>query len=163
MTFENIEAPADGEYTIRIYYISGESRSLKVDVNGTFAVKIDGCYANARDWTGIRAVSTKVTLKAGMNTIRLYNNEGNGPSIDRIALALPNPNFDTAYTEDDLLIGDLNFDKKIDARDLTLLKRGLLEGGFKDAKVEKVSDMNRDGKVTNDDAYTMVSFLTGQF
>ena len=152
ITFSNVNAPAEGDYDIRIYYISGESRSLKIDVNGSFAKQIDGCYANKGDWSGIRAVSVTVHLSAGQNTVKLYNDKGYGPSIDRIALCIPN---------EELLYGDLNFDQKIDARDLSLLKSGLLYG-FKNDKVERVSDMNRDGTVTKDDAVSMMNFLTVQ-
>lgn len=152
VTFENIEAPAEGDYDLRIYYVSGERRSLKVDVNGTFAKQLNDLYANKNDWSGIRAVSVTVHLKAGSNTVRLYN-DGNAPSIDRIALALP---------ADDLLYGDLDGNKKIDARDLTLLKQGLFAGEFRDARTEKVSDFNRDGKVDHADAVSMANFLTAR-
>ncbi|MBQ4465377.1 MAG: glycoside hydrolase family 97 catalytic domain-containing protein, partial [Oscillospiraceae bacterium] len=110
VTFENVTADKAGKYTLRIYYVSGEPRSLKVDVNGTFASKIDGCYANRGDWTGIRAVNVEVELNEGKNTIRLYYNEAFGPSIDRIALAIP----ETSVS------GDLNFDGNCDLLDLVL-------------------------------------------
>ena len=151
VTFENISAPEEGDYELRIYYVSGEPRTLKVDVNGSFAQKIDNCYANKNDWSGIRAVSATVHLKAGSNTIKLYNDAGNAPSIDRIALALP---------PDDLLYGDLDGNKKIDARDLTLMKQGLLTGKFRDSYTEKVSDFNRDGKVDHADTVALMNFLT---
>ncbi|MBR3628871.1 MAG: glycoside hydrolase family 97 catalytic domain-containing protein, partial [Oscillospiraceae bacterium] len=89
VTFDNVTADKAGRYTLRIYYISGEPRSLKVDVNGAFSQKIDNCYANKVDWTVLRAVNIEVDLKEGANTIKLYNDQGNGPSIDRIALAIP--------------------------------------------------------------------------
>ena len=152
VTFANVEAPADGEYTLRIYYVSGEPRSLKVDVNGGFAVKIDNCYANKGDWKGIRAVSVNVQLKAGKNTVRLYNDQGNAPSVDRIALALP---------PDDILYGDMNFDKHLDARDLTLLKRGLM-GSFSSDRQKKAADFNRDGKQDAADAEALMRFLTAR-
>ena len=147
VTFENVEAPADGEYTLRIYYLSGEPRSLKIDANGQFAAQLDGCYANRNDWKGIRAASVTVKLKAGTNSIRLYNNSGTAPSIDRIALALP---------ADDLLYGDLDGNQKIDARDLTMLKQEL----FGADTFHPASDFNRDGKVTEADARSMMQFLT---
>lgn len=151
VTFENVEAPAAGEYTLRVYYLSGEPRSLKVDANGKLAGQIDGCYANRNDWKGIRAASIKVTLNAGKNTIKLYNNSGTAPSIDRIGLAIPN---------EDILYGDMNGDGAIDARDLTILKRCLLTK-FADARAEKVADFNQDGKSDSKDAVSLASFLAG--
>lgn len=152
VTFDSVEAPADGEYTLRIYYVSGEPRSLKVDVNGAFAAKLDNCYANKGDWKGIRAVSVSVKLRAGKNTVRLYNDQGDAPSVDRIALALP---------PDDILYGDMNFDGRLDARDLALLKRGLL-GEFSSEKQQKAADFNRDGKRDAADAEALMRFLTAR-
>ena len=150
--FENVEAPAAGEYTLRIYYVSGEPRTLKVDVNGGFAVRIDNCYANKNDWSGIRAASINVKLNAGKNTVKLYNDTAYGPSIDRIALAIP---------KDDGLYGDLDGNKKIDARDLTLMKQGIFNG-FRTEKAERLADFNRDGLVNYGDAVSLVQFLTAQ-
>ncbi len=152
VTFENVEAPAAGEYTLRVYYLSGEPRSLKIDANGKFAAQIDGCYANRNDWKGIRAASVKVTLNAGRNTIKLYNNSGTAPSIDRIALALP---------ADDLLYGDLDGNKQIDGRDLSLLKLGLLKDSAP-ADFGTIADFNRDGTIDAADAKSMMQFLTAQ-
>ncbi len=157
VTFENVEAPADGEYTLRIYYISGEPRSLMVDVNGGFVTKIDNCYANKNDWSGIRAVNTTVTLKKGKNTVKLYNSSGNAPSIDRIALAIPNPDYQPPAEA--VLAGDVNFDGRVDARDLSLLKQGLSKG-FPDSRTERAADFNTDGKADAKDAAAMVRFLT---
>ena len=152
VTFDSVTAPADGEYTLRIYYVSGEPRSLKVDINGAFAQKIDNCYANKGDWTGIRAVNIPVKLKAGQNSIKLYNDQGNAPSVDRIALAIPN---------EDVLAGDMNFDGIINAVDLSLLKRGLMNG-FTGSKEEHAADFNMNGKKDIADVKSMVLFLTTQ-
>ncbi len=152
VTFENVTAPQDGEYTLRVYYVSGEPRTLKIDVNGSFATQIDNCYANKGDWKGIRAASVTVNLKAGKNTVMLYNNSGNAPSVDRIALAIP---------EESGLIGDLDENGQIDARDLTLLKRGILTS-FPNSHIEWLADMDQNGKVDANDAVTMVQFLTAQ-
>jgi hypothetical protein len=123
-----------------------------VDVNGTFAQKIDNCYANRNDWTGIRAVNIRVQLRKGENTVRLYNDQGNAPSIDRIALAIPN---------EDVLAGDMNFDGIVNAADLTLLKRGLMKG-FSGSKEEHAADFNMDGKKDTSDVSSMLLFLTTQ-
>lgn len=159
INFENVEAPAAGEYTLRIYYISGERRSLKVDVNGSFAGQLNDLYANRNDWSGIRAVNMTVTLKAGQNTIRLYNNSGNAPSIDRIALALPNPDYEApGYT---VLRGDMNRDGTVDARDLSELKNKLLFG-FTDRQSLLAADFNDDGNADSNDMTSMIRFLTGR-
>ena len=152
VTFPHVTAPADGTYTLRIYYVSGEPRSIKVDVNGAFAQKIDNCYANRNDWTGIRAVNIQVQLRKGENTVRLYNDQGNAPSVDRIALAIPN---------EEVLAGDLNLDGNVNAIDLTLLKRGLMYG-FKGTAEEHAADFNLDGEKNGDDVSSMELFLTAE-
>ena len=91
-------------------------------------------------------------LKAGKNTIKLYNDQGNAPSIDRIALAIPN---------EDVLAGDMNFDGIINAVDLSLLKRGLMNG-FTGSKEEHAADFNMDGRKDIADVRSMVLFLTTQ-
>lgn len=151
VSFDKVYAETAGTYTLRIYYISGEPRNLKVDVNNAYAGTLNSLYANQNDWQGICAVNTEVTLKAGMNTIRLYNDTDFAPSIDRIAIAIP--------SETALLYGDLNFDGRLDARDLTLLKRGLLIG-FTDAQSALAADFDRDGSVTSGDATALMRFLT---
>ena len=152
ITFENVNAPEAGEYTLRVYYVSGEPRSLKIDINGKYAAKIDNCYANKRDWKGIRAASVTVQLNKGANTVKLYNDAGYGPSIDRIALAIPN---------DDALIGDLDGNKKLDVRDLTMMKQGI-NYGFRTEKAERLADFNRDGTIDRNDAVSLMQFLTAQ-
>ncbi len=135
VTFENVEADKAGKYTLRIYYISGEPRSLKVDVNGRFATKIDGCYANRGDWTGLRAVNVEVELNAGKNSIKLYNDQGNAPSIDRIALAIPEQS----------VCGDLNFDGKCDVLDLVLFTKYLHGMAGFNTDQFRMADLNADG------------------
>ena len=110
-----------------------------------------------RAGSGIRAVNTTVKLKKGMNTVRLYNSGGNAPSIDRIALAIQNPDYQPPA--ESVLAGDVNFDGRVDARDLSELKHGLLTG-FADQRAEKAADFNGDGKADAKDAAAMLRFLT---
>ena len=145
VTFKNVNADKDGEYTLRIYYVSGEPRSLKVDVNGQFAEKLDNLYANKNDWSGIRAVNMQVKLKAGDNTIKLYNDSGNGPSIDRIALAIP----------EETVAGDLNYDGKCNVADLVLMERYLLGAEEFSKEQYSIADLNSDGST---DTFDLVAF-----
>lgn len=145
VTFENVNVDKAGEYTLRIYYVSGERRSLSVDVNGTNAGRLDGLYANKNDWSGIAAADTKVTLKAGNNTIKLYNASGNGPSIDRIAVAIP-------FEE---VIGDLNQDGAFNVADLVLMQKYILGVETFNKEQAKIADMNGDGNI---DPFDLVSY-----
>ncbi len=135
VTFTNVSAPADGEYTLRIYYVSGEPRSLMVDINGQYAGTLDNLYANKNDWSGIRAVNMQVNLRKGDNSVKLYNTKGNGPSIDRIAIALPA----------DELEGDINFDGSLGVADLVCMERYLLGAEKFTASQYKAADLDKDG------------------
>ncbi|SEH40723.1 Carbohydrate binding module (family 6) [Ruminococcus flavefaciens] len=145
VTFENVNVDKAGEYTLRIYYVSGERRSLSVDVNGTNAGRLDGLYANKNDWSGIAAVDTKVTLKAGNNTVKLYNASGNGPSIDRIAVAIP--------VED--IEGDVNLDGEFSVADLVLMQKYLLGAASFNKQQFAAADLNRDEII---DIYDLIKF-----
>ena len=57
----------------------------------------------------------------------------------------------------DVLLGDLNRDGQIDARDLTLLKRTVLEDGY-----QAEGDLNSDGAVDADDAKLHRDYLIGK-
>ena len=150
VTFSNVKADKDGEYPIRIYYISGERRSLKVDVNGQFAVKLDDLFANQGDWSGIRAITTTVKLKAGDNTIKLYNDAGNAPSIDRIALAIPL----------DKPKGDINLDGQVSAADLVCMERYLLKAEKFSKQQFEAADLDGDGRVDTFDLIHLRKILT---
>ena len=84
--------------------------------------------------------------------MKLYNDQGTAPSIDRIALAIPN---------EEVLAGDMNFDGIVNAVDLSLLKRGLMNG-FTGSQEEHAADFNLDGKKDISDVKSMVLFLTTQ-
>lgn len=155
VTFNNVTADKDGEYTLRIYYVSGETRSLQVDVNGSFVTTLSGLFANKNDWSGICATNTTVKLKAGNNTIRLYNNNANAPSIDRIAVFTQSP-------DEDILYGDINFDGQINIIDVILIKSGLLYG-FDNSKAQKAADINQNGTAAADDLIQLILYMTDHF
>ncbi len=56
--------------------------------------------------------------------------------------------------------GDLNYDFKLDARDLTLLKRYLLEGEIND-RIDRLANVNQDGKIDKEDVKELIRRLTG--
>ncbi|MBR4627313.1 MAG: glycoside hydrolase family 97 catalytic domain-containing protein [Ruminococcus sp.] len=135
VTFEKINVDKAGEYTLRIYYVSGERRNLSVDVNGSKAADLTGLYANRNDWSGVAAVDTTVKLKEGSNTIKLYNNSGYGPSIDRIAIA----------AKYERIKGDVNCDGMFNVADIVAMQRYLTNNG--DLRDWKAGDLDDDDKL----------------
>jgi len=149
VTFNDVEVDKDGEYTLRIYYISGTPRTLYVAVNDKEAAKLDGLYANRNDWKGVNAVNVTVSLKAGKNSIRLYNDNGDAPSVDRIAIAIPN----------DHRAGDINLDGAVNAADLVCMERYLLGAEGFSRQQFNAAELNGDGNVDTFDLVALRKLL----
>ncbi len=86
LTFNKVNALKDGEYELKIYFVSGEKRQMYVKVNDGEPVKLEDLIGIANDWNAVSSVSIKVHLKEGNNTICLYNDASYTPNIDRIAV-----------------------------------------------------------------------------
>lgn len=87
LTFQNINAEADGEYTLKIYFVSGSARDLYVKVNDDAPEKLEGLIGKENDWKAVGGTELKVELKEGKNKICLYNDADYAPNIDRIAVS----------------------------------------------------------------------------
>lgn len=79
LQWRNVYSDNGGEYTLSIKYVSGESRSMTVNVNGK-DIKTLSC--NSGGWGTVGTQMLKVTLLPGDNIVRLYNKSGWMPSID---------------------------------------------------------------------------------
>ena len=79
-------ADRDGEYDLKVYYISGEARNLYIKVNDDDPVKMENLIGISKDWNAVSAKTISIDLKSGENTICLYNDEAYAPNIDRIAV-----------------------------------------------------------------------------
>ena len=86
VTFNNVVADRDGEYDLKVYYISGEARNLYIKVNDDDPVKMENLIGISKDWNAVSAKTISIDLKSGENTICLYNDEAYAPNIDRIAV-----------------------------------------------------------------------------
>lgn len=84
LTFNDVMAEKDGEYTITIYYTTADPRSADISVNGGEAIHVD--FPNAITWTKVLTFELQVTFKAGSNTVKISNGSGWAPDIDRIVL-----------------------------------------------------------------------------
>jgi hypothetical protein len=81
--FENVTVDTAGEYTLFIDYTVNGDRSFLVTVNGGTPIEaaVSGVGNNTPETTTVR-----VTLKAGANTIKIYNDEEPAPDLDRLSL-----------------------------------------------------------------------------
>jgi hypothetical protein len=81
VTINNVYTATAGTYPLTVYAYSVEPRTFFISVNGGTArqlvVQSPGWYAQVH-------ADTTVTLKAGNNSIRFYNNNAWAPDLDRI-------------------------------------------------------------------------------
>ena len=154
VTFDNVEAAEAGDYTLYIYYISGEYRDLDVTVNGGQTTTLKGLYANRNDWTGLAGASTTVKLNAGKNSIKLGNDRGNGPSIDRIAIVKKG-----GENASDEIIGDVNLDGTVNVSDYAAMVKIMLSTGQFSKQQKLAADINGDGTVNIIDLLSLKKIL----
>ena len=84
LQWRDVYSNEGGEYTLTIAYISGESRSLHIDVNGQ---RVQTVSVNSGSWSTVAKRSITIQLQKGRNTIRLSNPTNWMPDIDYIDLA----------------------------------------------------------------------------
>jgi hypothetical protein len=83
VVFPDVTVGAAGDYTLYLDYTVNGDRSYFVSVNGgaPAEVKVSG-VGNAT----VQTASLRVPLRAGANTIRVYNEADSAPDLDRISL-----------------------------------------------------------------------------
>ena len=89
LEFRNINAPAAGAYSLKIYYVytsaspSDTDRRIQVTVNGTNISPVQTFTPSST----VQTRTLSVTLRAGNNTIRLTNDNYQCPAIDKIEIS----------------------------------------------------------------------------
>ena len=81
--FPNVTVDQAGPYTLYLDYTVNGPHSYFVSVNGgaPVEVKVDGVGNSTPQTTPV-----PVTLQAGTNTIKVYNDRSSAPDLDRISL-----------------------------------------------------------------------------
>ena len=82
--FNGINVISSGSYTLTIYYLSAEARTFDVSVNGGTGIVVN-CNSSG-GWSTVGTITTTISLNSGNNTIKLYNNSGYCPDLDRIGI-----------------------------------------------------------------------------
>jgi hypothetical protein len=82
LQFNQINAPSEGNYTLKISYISGDPRAVSIKVNGGEPEAYSLPQTANWDTTGLYTI--EVRLQAGSNTILFDDNGGWSPDIDKI-------------------------------------------------------------------------------
>ena len=83
LQWRNVYSNNGGEYTMRLYYITGEERPVKISVNGGEPIVVN---VNSGGWNAVASEDVKIVLEKGVNVIRLYSDNGWMPDIDCMKL-----------------------------------------------------------------------------
>ncbi len=83
--FRDIYARGAGNYTLILFYISGENRTATFTINGNETVLTN---LNSGGWGKIAKTSLPAELQKGYNVVRISNTTGGVPEIDKIEIDL---------------------------------------------------------------------------
>ena len=87
LQWRNVYSKEGGEYTLRVYFISGDNRTMKLSVNGGEALTFTG---NSGGWGTVGSAEFDVVLEKGENVVRLFNESGYMGDIDKMVLVNKN-------------------------------------------------------------------------
>ena len=87
LQWRNVYSKEGGEYTLRVYFITGDNRTMKLSVNGGEALTFTG---NSGGWGTVGSAEFDVVLKKGENVVRLFNESGYMGDIDKMELVNKN-------------------------------------------------------------------------
>ena len=84
LQWRNVYSDKGGEYSITIKYLSGETRSMTLQVNGK---DVQTLQCNSGGWGTVAAKTVKIDLNQGENIIRLYTKTSAWmPNVDCMTL-----------------------------------------------------------------------------
>ncbi|GAA3804355.1 alpha-L-fucosidase [Sphaerisporangium flaviroseum] len=78
-----VNASTAGSKQVRVYAEVNGTRSFLISVNGGAGVEVP---VTGTDWYSPASVAVTLSLNAGANTLRFYNNGANAPDLDRITV-----------------------------------------------------------------------------
>jgi len=84
LRFNNVEVGQGRDYQLTIDSTVSGTRSFFISVNGGDGIEVP---VTGTSFNLVTSTAITVPLNAGVNTIRFYNDTGNAPDLDRIALA----------------------------------------------------------------------------
>ncbi|MBD2867996.1 carbohydrate-binding protein [Paenibacillus arenilitoris] len=86
LQFNAVNVPAAGVYVMKVHYISGDPRPMAVSVNGGAGDHYD--LPKTANWNTLGTYEIELELGQGDNTIKLDDEGGYSPDIDKIELRL---------------------------------------------------------------------------
>lgn len=83
LQWRNVYSEHGGEYTLRVYFVTGEERTMRLSVNGGEPLSYTG---KSNDWNTVGYAEFDVVLEKGENVIRLFNESAYTGDIDKMEL-----------------------------------------------------------------------------
>lgn len=93
LQWRDVYVPEEADYDMTLYFISGENRTIHLNINGSDAGTLSCTGSN---WTDVDSISTRIHLQKGSNVVRLYNATNWMPDIDCMTLSPVVPSSITA-------------------------------------------------------------------
>ena len=87
LQWRNVYSKNGGEYTLRVYFVTGDDRTMKLSVNGGEALSYTG---NSGGWGVVGHADFDVVLEKGENVVRIFNEDGFLGDIDKMVLVNKN-------------------------------------------------------------------------
>ncbi len=87
LQWRNVFSEEGGEYTLRVYFITGEDRTMKLSVNDGEPITYTG---NSGGWSSVGYAEFDVVLQKGENVVRLFNESAYMGDIDKMVLVNKN-------------------------------------------------------------------------
>ena len=87
LQWRNVYSAEGGEYTLRVYFVTGDNRTMKLSVNGSEPLTFTG---NSGGWGTVGVAEFDVVLEKGENVVRLFNENGYMGDIDKMELVNKN-------------------------------------------------------------------------
>ena len=87
LQWRNVYSKEGGEYTLRVYFVTGDNRTMKLSVNGGTPMTYTG---NSGGWGTVGSAEFDVVLEKGENVVRLFNESGYMGDIDKMEVVNKN-------------------------------------------------------------------------
>jgi hypothetical protein len=86
LVMNDIVVARSGQYQMLLYYVLKGDRSFFIRVNEGSAVELP---LSGKNWAQVSTASITLTLRAGSNSIRFYNDQHYAPDLDRVVIRQP--------------------------------------------------------------------------
>jgi hypothetical protein len=100
VTVNKVNVAAAGSYTLTVWAMAKDARFFKVSVNGGSAATLN---VMTPAWDTPQPFTMTVTLRAGDNSIKFFNDGPYAPDLDRVVVSLPGGNCAEPYSQSSCL------------------------------------------------------------